>query len=117
MTWQTTRVLGRHPRRVRLFLGVRHSWRLEVENADEVFAEKQIKRPIQGHAYLLLKTRQLNMNMLSWLLVVSVDDGVREGLAQGDFDVKSLTGTQRFFLINNMIVSTNGERALSWLGK
>lgn len=51
-------VFGRHERGVGLFLGMRDSWRLGVEEVDKVFAEEQIKRPIQGNSNLLLKARQ-----------------------------------------------------------
>ena len=50
-------VVGRDKPSVRLFLDVGHSWRPEVEEVHEVFAEKQIKRPIQGHPNLFLQTR------------------------------------------------------------
>ncbi len=52
-------VVRRQKRRVRLFPDSRSSWSAEIVDVDEIFAEEQIKRPIQGHTDLFLQTRQL----------------------------------------------------------
>ena len=57
------------------------------------------------------------MDELSGILMISVNDRVCEGFAQGDFNVALAPGTQPQFLNMSMSLSTKGEIAATLLGK